>query len=158
MASLLGLGGSGVPSAWPPSDAGGLGGLTSGDLFSGEGPVHAAKRESLRQHYETGYSGHSSSGGGGAASASARSDERRPEHELLDSGVDEPVVLKVSLPTLESFEGVEVDISEDLFRLVAPNAYRLELRWPRPMNADAAKAKFLKKSRTLQVTVPPAAV
>ena len=158
MASLLGLGGSGGPSAWPPSDAGGLGGLTSGDLFSGEGPVHAAKRESLRQHYETGYSGHSSSGGGGAASASARSDERRPEHELLDSGVDEPVVLKVSLPTLESFEGVEVDISEDQFRLVAPNAYRLELRWPRPMNADAAKAKFLKKSRTLQVTVPPAAV
>ena len=157
MASLLGLGSSGGPSAWPPSDAGGLGGLTSGDLFSGEGPVHAAKRESLRQHYETGYSGHSS-GGGGAASASARSDERRPEHELLDSGVDEPVVLKVSLPALESLEGVEVDISEDHFRLVAPNAYRLELSWPRPMDADAAKAKFLKKSHTLQVTVPPAAV
>ena len=67
------------------------------------------------------------------------------------------LVLKVQLPLLASLGEAEVDVSATAFSLSAPGAYALELSWPRRVDADDAKAKFSKKSRTLQVTAPLAA-
>ena len=136
MGAMLGLDGAG----------GGMGGLMKS--MPPMPPKDVQGGESVRKYYET-------AAATGAAPASA---ERAPEHELVDAGVDQAVVLKVKLPELESLADAEVDISEERFRFFAAGAYKLELVWPRPMAADDAKAKFTKKSRTLTVTVPPACV
>jgi hypothetical protein len=80
--------------------------------------------------------------------------EVQPEHELMDAGEGEALVLRVSLPELEGLADVEVDVSADRFRMRATGKYALDLTWPRPVSADDAKAKWLRKSRTLQVTAP----
>lgn len=140
MGSLLGLEGVGGGGA----SSGGSGG--SSTAGPGSSPI--------RQFYETGH-GDPESGGVGDATG----DERVPEYEFAEAGdADQAVVLKVKLPELASLAEAEVDTSDESFSLVAKGLYRLELKWPRPVCADDAKAKFLKKSRTLQVTVPPAAV
>ena len=81
--------------------------------------------------------------------------EATPEHELTDAGAEASMVLRVKLPDLDSLGDTDVDVSEETFALHAPGKYRLELRFPRPIDADEAKAKFIRKSHTLQVTLPP---
>ena len=48
----------------------------------------------------------------------------------------------------------ELDVSDEGLHLRAPGAYVLDLRWPRAVVSDEAKAKFVRKSRTLQITLP----
>lgn len=48
----------------------------------------------------------------------------------------------------------QVDVSDEAFLLHAQGKYHLELAWPRQIESDSAKAKFVRKSRTLQVTLP----
>ena len=78
--------------------------------------------------------------------------EATPTHEFAQS--DGSIVLKVSLPELSSLGEAEVEISDDSFYLHAPSLYRLQLQWPQAVSADEAKAKFVRKSHTLQVTLP----
>ena len=78
--------------------------------------------------------------------------EATPEYTLEE--VDGAVSLRVQLPELAALGDTQVDLSEHKFRLHAPGQYTLELAWPRTGAADEAKAKFLKKSRTLHVTMP----
>ena len=59
----------------------------------------------------------------------------------------------MSLPTTDSLAAAELDVSSDGIRLIA-GEYRLELRWPSAVDADAATAKFLKKAKVLQVSAP----
>ena len=58
------------------------------------------------------------------------------------------------LPKLESLQGVDVDISDSSLQLRAEGKYRLQLAWPQEVCSDAAKAKFVKKSRSLQLRIP----
>lgn len=62
--------------------------------------------------------------------------------------------LQVRLPLLESLSNTDVDISDAQLSLLAPGNYRLQLAWPRAVSSDGAKAKFVKKSRSLKVTLP----
>ena len=49
----------------------------------------------------------------------------------------------------------ELEVSAAGFSLYVPQLYRLgPLAWPRPVDVDAARAKFLRKSGVLQVTLP----
>ena len=76
----------------------------------------------------------------------------QPSHSF-DDGKDGVLVLQVKLPGLSSMSGVELDVSGDGFVLSSPS-FALELAWPRDVDADGAKAKFLRKSGVLQVTLP----
>ena len=76
----------------------------------------------------------------------------QPSHSF-DDGKDGVLVLQVKLPGLSSMSGVELDVSADGFALSSP-LFALELAWPRAVDADGAKAKFLRKSGVLQVTLP----
>ena len=48
----------------------------------------------------------------------------------------------------------DVDISDERFHLRASGNYALQLAWPTRVASDGAKAKFVKKSRSLKVTLP----
>ena len=76
----------------------------------------------------------------------------QPSHSF-DDGKDGVLVLQVRLPGLSSMSEVELDVSADGFALSSP-LFALELAWPRAVDADGAKAKFLRKSGVLQVTLP----
>lgn len=92
---------------------------------------------------------------GGAAAAEASSGgsgEVEPTYALAEA--DGVATLTVQLPELSALGDTAVDVSEERFRLHAPGRYALDVEWPRAGAADEAKAKFLKKSRTLQVTMP----
>ena len=78
--------------------------------------------------------------------------EATPTHEFAQS--DGSIVLKVSMPELSSLGEAEVEISDDSFSLHVPSLYRLQLQWPQAVSAEEAKAKFVRKSHTLQVTLP----
>ena len=80
-----------------------------------------------------------------------------PSYELLEAEDGSVLTLRVKLPELESLGETEVDISADRFSLTAPGTYSLDIGWPRSVVEGEAKAKFLRKSRTLQVTAPLAA-
>jgi len=82
--------------------------------------------------------------------------ERTPQHAFAD-GEGGALVLRVELPEVSSMAAVELDVSGGGLELRVPSLYQLSLAWPRLVDADAAKAKFLKKSGVLQVTLPPAA-
>ena len=71
----------------------------------------------------------------------------------MDEAADS-LTLKVSLPEMMSLGETSVDVSNERFTMHAPGLYKLDLEWPRAGVADEAKAKFSKKSRTLQVTIP----
>ena len=75
-----------------------------------------------------------------------------PSHSF-DAGKDGVLVLQVKLPGLSSMSEVELDVSADGF-VLSSTLFALELAWPRAVNADGAKAKFLRKSGVLQVTLP----
>ena len=78
--------------------------------------------------------------------------EATPEY-TIDEAAD-CATLKVALPQLAALGETSVDVSDDAFSMHAPGLYKLELDWPRSGVSDEAKAKFNKKSRTLQVTIP----
>ena len=80
--------------------------------------------------------------------------EPKPEYSFAENGADGTTVLRVELPELEALGQTSLDVSDEGLRLHAPGLYLLDLRWPKPVLADGAKAKFQKKSRTLQVTLP----
>ena len=86
------------------------------------------------------------------AKPAAKPAEVTPEHEMSEA--DGMLTLKVKLPELASLAEAEVDISDEAFRLYAPGHYSLSLEWPRSGASDDAKARFLKKSRTLTLTMP----
>ena len=90
-----------------------------------------------------------------AATAAAAAITEEPSYELAerDGAGGRELFLRVSLPTTDSLAAAELDVSSDGIRLVA-GSYRLELRWPSAVDADAAKAKFLKKAKVLQVSAP----
>ena len=77
-----------------------------------------------------------------------------PSHSF-DDGEGGVLVLQVKLPGLSSMSEVELDVSADGFVLSSP-LFALELAWPRAVDANGAKAKFLRKSGVLQVTLPGA--
>ena len=53
-------------------------------------------------------------------------------------------------------KGVDVQISDDRLLVHAPGVYKLDIRWPRPVRAADAAARFARKSCTL--TVPTEAL
>ena len=80
--------------------------------------------------------------------------ERTPAHSFTDAEGGE-LVLRVEVPELSSMGAAELEVSAAGFSLYVPQLYRLgPLAWPRPVDVDAARAKFLKKSGVLQVTLP----
>ena len=80
--------------------------------------------------------------------------ERTPAHSFADAEGGE-LVLRVEVPELSSMGAAELEVSTAGFSLYVPQLYRLgPLAWPRPVDVDAARAKFLKKSGVLQVTLP----
>ena len=80
--------------------------------------------------------------------------ERTPAHSFADAEGG-GLVLRVEVPELSSMGAAELEVSAAGFSLYVPQLYRLgPLAWRRPVDVDAARAKFLKKSGVLQVTLP----
>jgi len=80
--------------------------------------------------------------------------ERTPAHSFADAEGG-GLVLCVEVPELSSMGSAELEVSAASFSLYVPQLYRLgPLAWPRPVDVDAARAKFLKKRGVLQVTLP----
>ena len=89
-----------------------------------------------------------------ASPAQASAAERTPEYSFADAEGG-GLVLRVEMPELTSMEAVELDVSCTSFSLYVPQLYQLgPIAWPRAVDADAAVAKFKKKSGVLQVTLP----
>jgi len=90
--------------------------------------------------------------------AQASAAERTPAHSFSDAEGG-GLVLRVEVPELTSMAAAELEVSATSFSLYVPQLYRLgPIAWPRPVDADAARAKFLKKSGVLQVTLPDVCV
>ena len=84
--------------------------------------------------------------------------ERTPAHSFADAEGG-GLVLRVEVPELSSMGAAELEVSAAGFSLYVPQLYRLgPLAWPRPVDVDAARAKFLKKRGVLQVTLPDVCV
>ena len=80
--------------------------------------------------------------------------ERTPAHSFADAEGG-GLLLRVEVPELSSMGAAELEVSGTGFSLYVPQLYRLgPLAWPRPVDVDAARAKFLRKSGVLQVTLP----
>jgi len=64
----------------------------------------------------------------------------------------------VSLPDLESMQGLELDISERELSLTstadAKHCYRLKIKFEQSIHREAVKAKFNKSARELRITLP----
>lgn len=151
LGSLLGLSGDGgVADRGGPGKGGAEGleraarhafGTAAAATDVSDGPHFRSKRDAQIDGQRT-------------AAAPSAAAEATPEHEILEAEGGGSVVLKVKLPLLDSLAAAEVDVSSAAFALHAPGLYKLDLQWPHPVDADDAKAKFSKKSRTLQVTLP----
>ena len=90
--------------------------------------------------------------------AQASAAERTPAHSFADAEGG-GLVLRVEVPELSSMGAAELEVSATGFSLYVPQLYRLgPLAWPRPVDVDAARAKFLKKRGVLQVTLPDVCV
>ena len=88
-----------------------------------------------------------------APPAQASAAERTPAHSFADAEGG-GLLLCVEVPELSSMGAAELEVSGTGFSLYVPQLYRLgPLAWPRPVDVDAARAKFLKKSGVLQVTL-----
>ena len=84
--------------------------------------------------------------------------ERTPAHSFADAEGG-GLLLRVEVPELSSMGAAELEVSAAGFSLYVPQLYRLgPLAWPRPVDVDAARAKFLKKRGVLQVTLPDVCV
>ena len=84
--------------------------------------------------------------------------ERTPAHSFADAEGG-GLLLRVEVPELSSMGAAELEVSGTGFSLYVPQLYRLgPLAWPRPVDVDAARAKFLKKRGVLQVTLPDVCV
>ena len=89
-----------------------------------------------------------------ASPAQASAAERTPEYSFADAEGG-GLVLRVEVPELSSMKAVELDVSCTSFSLYVPQLYQLgPIAWPRAVDADAAVAKFKKKSGVLKVTLP----
>jgi len=65
------------------------------------------------------------------------------------------LVIAIELPALISARSVDLDVSDDRLQLFTmKKIYELDLKLPYPVHGAKGKAKFLKKTRTLRVTVP----
>ena len=84
--------------------------------------------------------------------------ERTPAHSFADAEGG-GLLLRVEVPELSSMGAAELEVSAAGFSLYVPQLYRLgPLAWPRPVDVDVARAKFLKKRGVLQVTLPDVCV
>jgi len=93
-----------------------------------------------------------------APPAQASAAERTPAHSFADAEGG-GLLLCVEVPELSSMGAAELEVSSTGFSLYVPQLYRLgPLAWPRPVDVDAARAKFLKKRGVLQVTLPDVCV
>ena len=93
-----------------------------------------------------------------APPAQASASERTPAHSFADAEGG-GLLLCVEVPELSSMGAAELEVSGTGFSLYVPQLYRLgPLAWPRPVDVDAARAKFLKKRGVLQVTLPDVCV
>ena len=93
-----------------------------------------------------------------APPAQASAAERTPAHSFAHAEGG-GLLLCVEVPELSSMGAAELEVSGTGFSLYVPQLYRLgPLAWPRPVDVDAARAKFLKKRGVLQVTLPDVCV
>ena len=93
-----------------------------------------------------------------AASANEPRGQLRPIHALTEVGTlaDGITALKleVKLPLVSSFQEVELELTESEVRLTCKAYAPLSIALKHPVNADAAAAKFSKKSHKLRVELP----
>lgn len=65
------------------------------------------------------------------------------------------LVIAIELPALSSARSVDLDVSDERLQLFTmKKIYELDLKLPYPVYGAKGKAKFMKKTRTLRVTVP----
>ena len=67
---------------------------------------------------------------------------------------DENLIVHVELPGRENMQGVDLELFPESLSLSAPPFAALSLTLPFPVDYEKAKAKFVKKSRTLRITIP----
>lgn len=75
-------------------------------------------------------------------------------YSVVEVGGGSALRVLVELPPSDGTGPVELEVGPDEMRLVLAGARPLTVRWHEPVDADAAVAKFSKKSRELRVTVP----
>jgi hypothetical protein len=110
-------------------------------------PAPAAKQEKLT----------STSAAANAPSSTSSASDVVPTYTLkrLVSGAVRAVV---SLPELDSMQGLELDISEHELSLSstasAKHSYRLKIKFEQSINREGVKAKFKKDAKELRITLP----
>ena len=75
---------------------------------------------------------------------------------MRNSPDEASVVLEVELPGVASAAEIDVDIDEDTVELCVPERHQLSVSLPEPVDPDAAKARFVKATSTLVLTLPHA--
>ena len=74
--------------------------------------------------------------------------KQQPEHELTKTA--DGFKLVITLPGVKSMKGVDIDVSEDEFKLES-DEYKLRLYLPQSVDVEAVGAKFSKKKNSLTV-------
>lgn len=77
-----------------------------------------------------------------------------PEYTVVTDAAANEVVVTVQLPNVGSVGEIELDVTQKSFRLNVPEQYELDFTLPQPVNHDASKAKFKKKSHKLILRIP----
>lgn len=67
------------------------------------------------------------------------------------------LVIRVLLPLVRASSEACLDVTERNLKLLVPRKYKLDVDLPYPMDPTKGKAKFLKASSTLQITIPTVA-
>jgi tetratricopeptide (TPR) repeat protein len=91
---------------------------------------------------------------GGASSDATERDGYVPEYRIEET--DEHLVVYVELPDRDHIRGVDLQLFSDSLSLTATPFAPLVLSLPHAVDYEAAKAKFVKKTKTLKITIPRA--
>jgi tetratricopeptide (TPR) repeat protein len=90
----------------------------------------------------------------GASSDATERDGDVPEYRIEEA--DEHLVVYVELPDRDHIRGVDLQLFPDSLSLTATPFAPLVLSLPHAVDYEAAKAKFVKKTKTLKITIPRA--
>ena len=89
---------------------------------------------------------------GGASSDATKCDGDVPEYRIEEA--DENQVVYVELPDRDHIRGVDLQLFPDSLSLTATPFAPLVLSLPHAVDYETAKAKFVKKTKTLKITIP----
>jgi hypothetical protein len=84
--------------------------------------------------------------------ATGESSEIAPDVDLTNNVIEKVVTVNVVLPGMQSAADIELEPTDSQLVLLVPGKYKTTITFPRKVDPDTCKAKFVRKTATLKLT------